>query len=58
MVDVVKMGYVDLDGSKLHRIEGRHSYRADLWFPHNAIWFLRAAQGRMKNVADDLTIMR
>jgi hypothetical protein len=51
MVDVVKMGYVDLDGSKLHRIEGRHSYRADLWFPHNAIWFLRAAQGRMKNVA-------
>jgi hypothetical protein len=58
MVDVVKMGYVDLDGSKLHRIEGRHSYRADLWFPHNAIWFLRAAQGRIKNVADDLTIMR
>lgn len=58
MVDVVKMGYVDLDGSKLHRIEGRHSYRADLWFPHNAIWFLRAAQGRLKNVADDLTIMR
>lgn len=58
MVDVVKMGYVDLDGSKLHRIEGRHSYRADLWFPHNAIWFLRAAQGRIKNVADDLTILR
>jgi type II secretory pathway pseudopilin PulG len=58
MVDVVKMGYVDLDGSKLHRIEGRHSYRADLWFPHNAIWFLRAAQGRMKNINDDLTIMR
>lgn len=58
MVDVVKMGYVDLDGSKLHRIEGRHSYRADLWFPHNAIWFLRAAQGRLKNVADDITILR
>lgn len=58
MVDVVKMGYVDLDGSKLHRIEGRHSYRADLWFPHNAIWFLRAAQGRIKNVADDLSILR
>lgn len=58
MVDVVKMGYVDLDGSKLHRIEGRHSYRADLWFPHNAIWFLRAAQGRLKNISDDLTILR
>lgn len=58
MVDVVKMGYVDLDGSKLHRIEGRHAWRADLWFPHNAIWYLRAAQGRISNGADDLTILR
>lgn len=57
-VDVVKMGYVDLDGSKLHRIEGRHAWRSDLWFPHNALWFLRAAQSRMKNVLDDLTILR
>jgi hypothetical protein len=58
MIDVVKMGYVDLDGAKLHRIEGRHSFRADLWFPHNAIWFLRAAQGRIQNATDDLTILR
>lgn len=58
MVDVVKMGYVDLDGSKLHRIEGRHSFRADLWFPHNALWYLRAAQGRLKNCLDDMTILR
>jgi len=58
MVDVVKLGYVDLDGSKLHRVEGRHAWRADLWFPHNALWKLRAAQGRIKNVLDDLTILR
>ena len=58
MIDVVKMGYVDLDGAQLHRIEGRHAYRADLYFAHNAIWFKRNAQGVAKNLADDLTITR
>src|SRR3990167_1092873 len=30
MVDLVPMGFVDLDGATLHRVEGRHAYRADL----------------------------
>lgn len=58
MVDVVKMGYVDLDGSKLHRVEGRHLYRADLYFPHQAIWFLRNRHGVINNLTDDSTIVR
>ncbi|MFL5912770.1 MAG: phage major capsid protein [Gaiellaceae bacterium] len=58
MVDVVKMGYVDLDGAKLHRIEGRHAYRADLYFAHQAIWFARNQQGRVSGLADDNTIRR
>jgi hypothetical protein len=58
MVDLVKMGYVDLDGAKLHRVEGRHAYRADLWMPHNAIWFSRNAHGALSGLADDNTIVR
>ena len=58
MADLVKMGYVDLDGAKLHRIEGRHAYRADLWFPHNAIWFSRSAHARIGDLQDDYTILR
>lgn len=58
MVDLVKMGYVDLDGAKLHRVEGRHAYRADLWIPHQAIWFLRNCVGRGFGLTDDKTIVR
>ena len=58
MMDLVKMGYVDLDGAKLHRVEGRHAYRSDLWFPHNAIWFRRNAQGVTSGHTDDNTIVR
>lgn len=58
MVDLVPMGYVDLDGAKLHRVEGRHAYRADLWIPHQAIWFLRNCVGRGFGLTDDLTIVR
>ena len=58
MADLVKMGYVDLDGAKLHRVEGRHAYRADLWFPHQALWFKRNAQGVSSGHDDDNTIVR
>jgi hypothetical protein len=58
MIDLVPMGYVDLDGAKLHRIEGRHAYRADLWFAHNAIVFLRSAHGALSDLNDDVTILR
>lgn len=58
MVDLVPMGYVDLDGAKLHRIEGRHAYRSDLWIPHQAIWFLRNCVGRGFGLTDDKTIVR
>ena len=58
MMDLVKMGYVDLDGAKLHRMEGRHAYRADLYFPHGVIWFSRAAHKMVYNLADDTTITR
>lgn len=58
MMDLAKMGYVDLDGAKLHRIEGRHAFRADLWFPHGALWFIRAAQRAILNLSDDVTIVR
>jgi hypothetical protein len=56
--DLVPMGYVDLDGAKLHRVEGRHAYRADLWIPHQAIWFRRNCVGRMYGLTDDNTIVR
>lgn len=58
MADLVPMGYVDLDGAKLHRIEGRHSYRADLWFAHQGIWFARAAHFELFDLNDDYTILR
>lgn len=58
MVDVVKMGYVDLDGAKLHRIEGRHAYRADLYFAHQAIWFSLNRQGVLTGLQDDNTLVR
>lgn len=58
MADLVPMGYVDLDGAKLHRIEGRHAYRSDLWFPHEALWFMRSAQGVLTDLNDDNTIIR
>lgn len=58
MVDLVPMGYVDLDGAKLHRIEGRHAYRADLWLPHQAIWFSRSGNGELFDLEDDYTILR
>lgn len=58
MADLVPMGYVDLDGAKLHRIEGRHSYRADLWMPHNVLWFARNCHGRIDGLTDDNTIVR
>jgi hypothetical protein len=58
MVDAVKMGYVDLDGAKLHRIEGRHAYRADLYFAHQAIWFSRNQHGQVNGLTDDNTIRR
>lgn len=58
MMDLVKMGYVDLDGAKLHRMEGRHAYRADLYFPHGVIWFSRSAHKMIYDLADDTTITR
>lgn len=58
MMDLVKMGYVDLDGAKLHRVEGRHAYRADLYVPHGVIWFNRAAHRMIMNLADDTSITR
>lgn len=58
MLDLVKRGFIDLDGAELHRIEGRHAYRADLWFPHNAIWFSRNAHGALTGLDDDNTIVR
>lgn len=57
-MDLVPMGYVDLDGARLHRIEGRHAYRADLWFPHNLIWFMRSAHGVLEDLIDDNEILR
>ncbi len=57
-IDLVKMGFIDLDGARLHRIEGRHAYRADLWFPHNVIIFLGSAWGRLGDLVDDNTIVR
>jgi hypothetical protein len=56
--NLVEMGYVDLDGAKLHRVEGRHAYRADLWFPHQAIWFRRNAVGKITNLTDISSIVR
>ncbi|TNF80480.1 MAG: phage major capsid protein [Gammaproteobacteria bacterium] len=58
MADLVPMGFVDLDGAKLHRVEGRHAFRADLWFPHEALWFMRSCQGVLKDLEDDQTIVR
>jgi hypothetical protein len=58
MVDLVKMGYVDLDGAKLHRVENRHVYVAYLWFPHQAIWFSRNAHYAIGDLVDDVTILR
>jgi hypothetical protein len=57
-LDLVPMGFVDLDGAKLHRVEGRHAYRADLWCPHNIIYFLASANGRLSDLIDDSTITR
>ena len=57
-IDLKKMGYVDMDGSKLHRIEGRHAYRADLWMPHGVIRFSRSSHKLITNIKDDLTILR
>lgn len=57
-LDLVKMGFVDLDGARLHRIEGRHAYRAELWFPHNNIAFLPSTWGHISDLQDDLTIVR
>jgi hypothetical protein len=58
MIDLVPMGYVDLDGAKLHRVEGRHAYRADLWMPHEAIVFMRSAHGLLSDLTDDASILR
>lgn len=58
MLDLVKMGYVDLDGAKLHRIENRHVYVAYLWFPHQAIWFSRNAHYLLGDLTDDAGILR
>jgi hypothetical protein len=58
MIDLVPMGYVDLDGAKLHRVEGRHAYRADLWMPHECIVFMRSAHGVIQDLADDNSIIR
>lgn len=58
MLDLVKMGYIDLDGAKLHRTEGRHAFRADLWFPHNAIWHVRNCHGVLHDLNDDYSIVR
>jgi hypothetical protein len=58
MIDLVPMGYVDLDGAELHRVEGRHAYRADLWMPHNLIWFGRNSHGRQTGLDDDTSIVR
>lgn len=58
MMDLAKMGYIDTDGAKLHRIEGRHAFRADLWFPFGPVWYDRPAHGVITDVLDDLTIVR
>lgn len=58
MLDLVKPGYIDADGAKLHRVEGKHAYRADLYYPHNAIVFRRNAQGCISDLEDDNTIVR
>lgn len=58
MADLAKAGYVDLDGAKLHRVEGRHAYRADFWLAHEALWFARNAQGVLEDLEDDNTIVR
>lgn len=58
MMDLAKMGYIDTDGAKLHRIEGRHAFRADLWFPFGPVWYDRPAHGGIVNAQDDLTILR
>lgn len=57
-MDLAAMGYVDLDGAELHRMEGRHVYRADLWMPHGIIWFLRNAHGVLADLQDDSSIVR
>lgn len=57
-IDLVKKGFIDLDGAELHRIEGRHAYRADLWFPHNLLWFSRSAHGVLTDLDDDNSIIR
>lgn len=58
MADLVPMGYIDIDGSKLKRIEGRHAFRSDCWVPHQALWFMRSATGRLHNLTDDQSIVR
>jgi hypothetical protein len=58
MLDLVQMGFVDLDGAQLHRLEGRHAFRADLYFPHNAVYFMRSAMGVLKDITDDAGIVR
>ncbi|MGE0347320.1 MAG: phage major capsid protein [Gemmatimonadales bacterium] len=58
MVDLVSMGYIDLDGAKLHRVEGKHVYVAYLWFPHQSIWFDRQAHIAIGDLIDDATILR
>jgi hypothetical protein len=58
MMDLAKMGWIDLDGAKLKRIEGRHAFRADLWFPFGPVWYDRPAHGGIINAQDDLTILR
>lgn len=58
MMDLAKMGYIDTDGAKLHRIEGRHAFRADLWFPFGPVWYDRPAHRSIINAQDDLTILR
>jgi hypothetical protein len=58
MMDLQKMGFIDADGAKLHRVEGRHAFRADLWFPFGPVWYDRPAHGGIVNAQDDLTILR
>lgn len=58
MVDLVPLGMVDLDGATLHRVEGRHAYRADCWVPHEAIWYKRSCHGKITGLTDDDTIVR
>lgn len=58
MVDLVPMGFIDLDGATLHRVEGRHAYRADLWVPHEAVWYKRSCHGVITGLDDDNSIVR